>query len=672
MIRHLFWSTALLAFVSPASAVARQHLPTPEDIASLVTVDDPQITRDGRSIAYTVATPRADGQTAHTQLWRVAFDGSSAPRALPLPEAASDRQPRWSRDGRQLLFLSDRARTEGDAGGAVQVWRVDADGDIASPLTAAAGDVAAFDLSPDGRHIAYLSMDPASPGEAARLAAKDDAVVVGQSTRFSRVWVRTLPDGPARALTPVGTQIHDLAWSPDGRTLALRRSSGTTLNDYWYDSSIVLLDVDSGRIGEALELHASAHPLQWSPDGRRLLYGRLGEYGMTAQPIVHDIARDTRVALGDEWAGTLWLARWQDDTHLLGQGQRGMRGALLRLVAATGAATELARPQVPYRTLGVASDGRLVFLGLRDHSPGNLWTFDGTRLAQRSDHHPQVAGWALGRVRELEWASTRDGRAISGLLVTPPDWDGATPLPTLVQIHGGPAWAWWSGWQGSWHDWAQLLATRGYAVLLPNPRGSEGHGSDFAQLARGDWGDGPLQDVLDGVDLLEREGVVDPGRIAIGGWSYGGFLSAWAVARSDRFRTAIVGAGVLDLAAAALTNDVPDYLPGYFGSPLQQRAAYDAQSPVRRAGDIQVPVLVLHGEADARVPLSQAQMFHRALQMAGTPVELVTYPRGPHWFHEHAHQVDLQRRVVDWLDGTLGPTNAHAPAPAPATLQRTP
>ncbi|UNK42621.1 S9 family peptidase [Luteimonas sp. S4-F44] len=653
MIRRLSLGLLLLPVLAAANTTARNHLPTPEDIAALAAVDDPQIAPDGRRIAYTVGTPQPGGAAPRTQVWRVAFDGDTAPRALPVPDAAQDRQPRWSRDGRQLLFLSDRRRPGADATGPTQVWRVDADGDAATPLTDTPADVTAFDLSFDGAQLAWLQTDPPSPIEAARLAAKDDAVVVERPTRFSRVWLRALPDGAARALTPVGLQVHDLAWSPDGRTLALRTSSGTTLNDYWYDSAVVLLDVASGRIGAPLEPHASAHPLQWSPDGRRLLYGRLGTHGMVATPIVHDIDRRTRIALGAHWPGTLWLARWQDDATLLGQGQRGMRGAFVQLDAATGAAIERARPQIPFRSFTVATDGRAAYLGLRDDSPGNVWTFDGARLTQRSDHHPQVAGWRLGRVRELEWPASRDGRVISALLVTPSDWDGTTRLPTLVQIHGGPAWAWWSGWQGSWHEWAQLLAARGYAVLLPNPRGSEGHGNAFAELARGDWGDGPLQDVLDGLDLLERDGIADPARVAIGGWSYGGYLSAWAVARSDRFRTAIVGAGVLDLASAALTNDVPDYLPGYFGDPLHERARYDAQSPVHHARAVRVPVLILHGEADARVPLSQAQMFHRALRFNGTPVELVTYPRGPHWFHEKAHEIDLQQRVVDWLDRTL-------------------
>jgi dipeptidyl aminopeptidase/acylaminoacyl peptidase len=156
------------------------------------------------------------------------------------------------------------------------------------------------------------------------------------------------------------------------------------------------------------------------------------------------------------------------------------------------------------------------------------------------------------------------------------------------------------------------------------------------------------------VDLLEREGVIDPQRLAIGGWSYGGYLSAWAVTHSDRFKTAIVGAGVIDIGAMALTTDTPDYLPGYFGDPLANRAVYDAHSPIRYVDRVKVPVLILHGEQDKRVPLSQGEMFYRALKFNGTPVEMVTYPRGPHWFFEREHGRDVQQRVLDWLDLQLG------------------
>ncbi len=660
LLLNRMWCACLcvaVALPSLAAAPAAPVLPTPQAIMALKVVGDPQITPDGSRIAYTVGTPQPQGKPPRSRIWWVPASGKATAKELPAADTASEEHPRWSADGRYLDFISTRALpadVEHASLGGAQVWRVDAQGGAPQLLTRAEGDVSAFEVSRDGTRIAYLSADVPDAATTAAGEARDDAQRVDHPTTFSRVWLRDLRSGQTRVLSAPGQQVHDLAWSPDGRTLALRVSQGTTLNDFWYRSQVVLVDAGSGAQQAELEPRASAHPLQWSPDGTRLLYGHLGEHGMTADITVHAIGSGQRTVLGADWNGTLWLARWQDDGHLLGLGQRGVRGAFLRLDAANGSWTELARPQIPFAAFTTTRSGRSAYLGIGNSQPAEVWLQQGATLAVRSDHHPEVAGWAHGNVRELAWTSSRDGLPITGLLVTPPGWKPGTPLPTLVQGHGGPAWAWWSGWLGSWHDWAQLLSTHGYAVFLPNPRGSEGGGRAFAERARNDWGGGDFQDILDGVDLLEKEGVVDPQRLAIGGWSYGGYMAAWAVANSPRFKTAIVGAGVIDIGAMALTTDTPDYLPGYFGDPLRNRSVYDQHSPIRHASNIRVPVLILHGEQDKRVPLSQGEMLYRALRFNGTPVEMVTYPRGPHWFFEQAHGRDVQQRVLDWLDSQLG------------------
>ncbi|WP_187775687.1 S9 family peptidase [Luteimonas suaedae] len=634
---------------------AAPTIPSAAEIVDLKEVGDPQISRDGGVIAYAVETPQPGGAPNRRRIWRVASDGGSAPAEFPAPEAAADRMPRWSPDGTQLAFLSKRVLAgQEDAKPALlartQVWKTTRDGSTRQPLTASAGEVTSFAWSADGTRLAYLAIDPQSPERKARIERKDDAIEVGRDAQFTRLWVMDATGGNARVLTPPGLQVQDLAWAPDGRSFALRVSDEVGLGHMWYRSRVVLVSADDGSLLRTVTGRASAASLQWSPDGARLLYGQLGPYGHTGTRVVYTLADDSRVVLGSRWPGTMRTFQWRDDTTLVGVGLLGVRPRLLEVDAADGEARELVELQGPSRGFSLAQDGRIAFVQGRADTPPEVGVFSGGSVRWLTDTNPQVRDWTLGQVRDLTWRSSLDGREIHGVLVLPPRWRPGTRLPTLVQVHGGPADAWSSGWLGSWHDWAQSLAMRGYAVLLPNPRGSYGQGNAFTELARDDWGHGPFQDVLDGLDLIEAEGIADPARVAIGGWSYGGYLSAWAVGRSDRFRTAIVGAAVIDVGVMALTTDIPyEYLPGYFGSVLERRDAYDRNSPIRYAHNVEVPVLVLHGEDDKRVPISQGEQFYWALNFNEIPVEMVRYPRGPHWFEAREQERDVLERVLGWL-----------------------
>jgi dipeptidyl aminopeptidase/acylaminoacyl peptidase len=229
--------------------------------------------------------------------------------------------------------------------------------------------------------------------------------------------------------------------------------------------------------------------------------------------------------------------------------------------------------------------------------------------------------------------------------------------PLIVHLHGGPGWYWLQRFMASWHDWGQWLAANGYAVLLPNPRGSGSRGREFMWSNRRNWGHGDLGDVLSGVDTLIARGLADPDRLAIGGWSYGGYLTSWAIGHSDRFKAAVVGAGVTDLLSFQAA-DIPSWLPGQMmlAQPYDDLDTYLRCSPILAAGQIATPTLVLHGAADERVRLGQGKELYHALKARGVPTEMVIYPREPHLFGELHHQRDLLRRVVAWYDRWLKPS----------------
>lgn len=203
--------------------------------------------------------------------------------------------------------------------------------------------------------------------------------------------------------------------------------------------------------------------------------------------------------------------------------------------------------------------------------------------------------------------------------------------------------------------WAQMLASRGYVVFMPNPRGSTGQGWRFAEANRDDWGGGDFHDIMDGVDELVAQKIADPNRLGIGGASYGGYMTSWAVTQTNRFKAAVVGAAVTNLFSFDGNTDItPTFLRNYFlDLPFNRRADYDSHSAMTFLKNCHTPSLVLHGEADERVPTEQGWEFYNGLRMLGVPVEMVTYPREHHGFHERPHQIDSLQRILEWYDKYL-------------------
>jgi dipeptidyl aminopeptidase/acylaminoacyl peptidase len=336
--------------------------------------------------------------------------------------------------------------------------------------------------------------------------------------------------------------------------------------------------------------------------------------------------------------------------------QSGVTPQLWALPASGAPARPVTAGTLALSSAAGSASGTLACVGQDLHKPNAVYHVEpgsGATLLVAAPPLPEE--WPSGTPPEAEvvrWKS-RDGLEIEGILVYPLGYRRGAPCPLVVDAHGGPPSAFSRGYVLSPDRTVDsaALAARGFAVLRPNPRGSTGYGRDFRFANYGDWGGGDLDDILDGVDWLIREGIVDGERLGIAGWSYGGYLAAAAISRTTRFKGACVGAGITNAASFNGTSDIPDFIPDYLGAEAwEDPQRYLRHSPALNAGAVRTPTLILHGEEDERVPTGQGRELHNALRRRGVPVELVLYPRQGHAIGEPRLQLDARRRIVEWME----------------------
>lgn len=652
---------------------------TPELISSTWEPSDVSLSPDGSWAVWVAAPHGKTGEHAESGLWVGRVDGSVPARRLT--RGGADTHPRFSPDGTHVAFLSDRAE-RGTAG----VYVIDPAGGEALPLAVGKRSVEALAWGPDSSTIAFLA--PADPDDEdeRREKERDDPDVFGERWQLNRVLTCEVGGGaggnatadpvPARVVWAGPLHPTALAFSPDGTRIAVVARPTPEL-DLSTRAAVHLLTLstgdtgsggDSGPAGDLVRVATTpwAEQLAWTADGSRLVV--MGKHTTSVQS-----------------SATVWAVDAHADAEptVLGPGVEETLCALdVRTVAGSAPAPVVVsvadgiETRLEWRDTGretttlwepsgevlgfdvvVTADGPVIAaLAHLESGPLEVWAGPPGSVRQLSDHHAAWADIAFGEVRELV-THTADGLTLHSVVVLPVD-AGPGPHPTVVLPHGGPYWRMARNLHCAWHDWSQLLAVAGYAVVLPNFRGGSGHGNAFATSVNGNPAV-EFDDVEAVIASAVEEGITDPERLGIGGWSNGGFLTAWAVVASRRFKAAVMGAGVSHWPAMSMTSDVPTFTGDVAGgSPWSAdpgRSVLD--SPLTHAAAVRTPVLMLHGAEDVRVPPSQSVGFHRALRDSDVPVGLVFYPREPHGIGEARHQQDLMRRVVDWF-GTHLPVGA--------------
>ena len=645
-----------LVLIPDVSSVEAKECFTGSDLLLLRTAGSPSISPDGGWIAYAVQEPADTSvgeKRGQADIWIVDFEGKRGPRRFAFGPA-NEYSPKFSPDGGWIVFLSTR-------GGAVQVYRIRIDGGEALPVTSLEGGVSSFSWSPDGGRLAVTATDPLPEERKRSEEVGADERHIDREDRFGRLWIVDVETGEGWVATPDSLHVQSAAWSPDGSRLAIVTSRRPTNNETYFHSRLELLDpAENKRVFLEEGVGGSA---SWSPDGGSIAFMKRCEHpevtvGVPVVAVIDVESRVTRV-LGLNKDVTLQSPRWMPDgKRLLVLEMDGVRRKLAYLAIDSDELDEVEEILGPYyggAHFDISKEGsKVAMLKGEQNRPPDVWAKELGFLGKRrrlTDLNPWIDDRAFGETRVVEWKS-RDGTRIEGVLYLPHGYRKGTRYPTIISVHGGPQWAWWLGWHGTWHEWALALACRGYAVLLPNPRGSLGYGVGFARANFDDLGGGDYEDIVTGADYLVEEGIADGKRLGICGWSYGGAMSAWAVTQTNRFRAAVVGAGVTNLYSFHGTTDItPTFLQKYLREvPYLRSEAYRDKSAVQFVRNAGTPTLVLHGEEDRRVPVGQAYEFYHGLVQTGCNAELIIYPREGHGFGEIRHQIDLVDRIVGWFE----------------------
>ncbi|MGW4399236.1 S9 family peptidase [Amycolatopsis nivea] len=613
----------------------------------------PALAPNGQLLCYVLAPLSRTGDHLDTELWLVDTDGT-APRRATL-DAATESRPRWSADSGTLFFLSDRADR-----GTPQVHRLALAGGAAAAVTAwRAGIVDHLPLA-DPHLIALLAYDEPTEQDARRARDRDDAIVFGEREPRARLRLLDLRTGLITTPDVFGDRhVVELRQRPDGGPLAVLTQASDD-NDYGPRTGrLHLFDPATGATADLGATEADAGSLAWwqAEDGWHLGYLALTPPVLQAGTAVFDLAVDSRVRRNRTSGLPMCPTELHEtDTAPLVVFADGLNTTLARLDPA--GLTTLSQHAGSLDALTATPSGTTIaaLTGTRSQ-PANVHVGAPTGpLRKITDTRPELNGITFGTQRPLAYRAA-DGLALDGLLVLPVGKSASDgPFPLITIAHGGPYDRSADRFQLFWFPSAQWLAAAGYAVFLPNPRGGQGRGHQFALSVAGRVGQEEWTDILTGIDLLVAQGVADPDRLGIAGGSHGGFLSAWAVGQTDRFRAALVLAGVIDWGMLAATGEYGQFeaaLGGSTGWDGTGPHPHDAVSPISFAGRVRTPVLLLHGAEDTNVPLGQSVSFHRALRHFGAEHEFVIYPREGHSIRERRHQLDVLLRTRAWFDRWL-------------------
>jgi dipeptidyl aminopeptidase/acylaminoacyl peptidase len=666
-------SLAALIFALPFAADAQTSTSVRRplratDLYRLRNVNDPQLSPDGAWVAYTVSSVDSAKDKNDTDVWMASWDGTQNIRLTSTPEGESS--PRWSPDGRYLAFVS--ARQEGKGG---QIWLLDRRGGEAQRITQIRGGVSEYMWSPDSKRLAIaVDEETDSLAKADTSEKKTPKPIVIDRYQFKRDVTGYLQtkrshlavfDVESKKLESLTSGLDDdgsPSWSPDGKAIAFVRTP-TREPRQIENSDVYVIEARAGAAPKRLTdfVGSDGGRLTWSPDGKWIAFTRGEEpkysaYSMNRLAVVRSDGGEPARVISQALDRPVSSPRFSSD------------GRWVFATVVDDRAQHFIRIRVPDGTVERVISGKRVIAGYTFGPDGKVAV-----LAATSDRAPEVFAWENGALRALSHqndslfnqlqlggtedfsSKSKDGTEVHSLLVRPAGTMSGARLPMILYIHGGPNSQ--DAYQFSFDR--QFFAANGYAVVAVNYRGSNGRGAAYQKAIFGDWGNKEVVDLLGAVDEAVKQGIADPNRLGIGGWSYGGILTDYTIATTTRFAAAVSGAGsALQLSMYGTDQYVTQY-ELEIGYPWKNQEQWIRISyPFFHADRIKTPTLFMGGQDDFNVPIIGGEQMYQALRTLGVPTQLVIYPSQFHGLTIPSYRVDRLQRYLAWYNKFLKQSTA--------------
>lgn len=642
------------ALTAPAQSPTKRKL-RPSDVYRIKSIGDVRVSPDAKWVSYILTTVDSAKDKRNSHLWMMSLDGQQSIQLTHGPDGVSS--PRWSPDGKYISFSSSRQ------GKNSQVWLLDRRGGEARKLTNIKADLGEYVWSPDGSRLAMVIQDPPDTSKTKtqkpyvidRFQFKQD--VQGYlMNRKSHLYVFDVAKEKLDTLTRGNYNEGSPVWSPDSKQIAFvsNRSADPEKNE---NSDIWIMDArkDAKAVQLTTWTGSDVNP-RWSPDGKSIAYVRSTSpetymmYDQNILAVVSTTGGEPRLltkALDRPVGGAIWDKDGASLSFLVSDDRQRYIG---KVAAAGGPVTKVASGNRVFNYIEAVGQGNYVALMTEPHLPAEIYVVESGNTRRLTSHHDEFVSKIVFASVEGFTSKSKDGTSVSNILFKPADAAPNQKLPAVFFIHGGPVGQDEFGFDLS----RQVLAAAGYAVIGVNYRGSDGRGLEFCKAIYADWGNKEVMDIHGAVDHLVKEGVIDPDRLGIGGWSYGGILTDYSIATDTRFKAAASGAGsALQLSLYGHDQYVNQY-ENELGVPWKNLDKYLKLSyPLLKADKIKTPTLFMVGEKDFNVPALGSEQMYQALRSLNIPTGLIIYPGQYHGISTPSYQIDRFTRYVEWYDKYL-------------------